>query len=144
MASSLERTFQPVKAGEYVTGALVGSTNLASGRFAMLEILGADGGLGFALVPWQPVLDKRIGQHISGIALDSGDVDWRASDESAGWGCEFRGTPWLHGAIGPDRVTRQGWRVSRPRFAACGLDVLPPVRRVFAVQLRDEYIAPYS
>ncbi|WP_187434991.1 DUF3363 domain-containing protein [Bradyrhizobium cytisi] len=76
MASTLGRTFQPVKAGEYVTGALVGSTNLASGRFAILEILSADGGLGFALVPWQPVLDKRIGQHVSGTALDSGGIDW--------------------------------------------------------------------
>ena len=77
MTSSLGRTFQPVKAGEYVTGALVGSTNLASGRFATLEILSADGGLGFALVPWQPVLDKRLGQYISGIALDHGGIDWR-------------------------------------------------------------------
>ncbi|GLR85964.1 hypothetical protein GCM10007857_26750 [Bradyrhizobium iriomotense] len=76
MASSLGRTFQPVKAGDYVTGALVGSTNLTSGRFAMLEVLSADGGLGFALVPWQPVLDKRIGQHVSGITLDNGGIDW--------------------------------------------------------------------
>lgn len=67
---------QPVNAGDYVTGALVGSTNLASGRFAMLEVLSADGGLGFALDPWQPVLDKRIGRHISGIMLDNGGVDW--------------------------------------------------------------------
>lgn len=73
MASSLGRTFQPVNAGDYVTGALVGSTNLASGRLAMLEVLSADGGLGFALDPWQPVLDKRIGRHISGIMLDNGD-----------------------------------------------------------------------
>lgn len=73
---SLGRTFQPVKAGEYVTGALVGSTNLASGRFALLEILRVDGGLSFALVPWQPVLDRRVGQHVSGIMLESGGVDW--------------------------------------------------------------------
>lgn len=76
MASSLGRTFQPVKGGDYVTGALVGSANLSSGRFAMLEVLSADGGLGFALVPWQPVLDKRIGQHVSGIMLENGGVDW--------------------------------------------------------------------
>lgn len=76
MASSLGRSFQPVEVGDYVTDALVGSTNLASGRFAMLEVLSADSDLGFALDPWQPVLDKRIGQHISGIMLDNGGVDW--------------------------------------------------------------------
>ncbi len=47
-----------------VTGRLVGFAHLASGRFAMIE-----DGLGFQLVPWQPVLEKRIGQHISGIAM---------------------------------------------------------------------------
>jgi hypothetical protein len=42
----------------------------------MLEILSADWGLGFALVPCQPVFDKRIGQRISGTELDSGCIDW--------------------------------------------------------------------
>jgi hypothetical protein len=63
--------WRPVVPGNHVTGQLVGSTQLSSGRFAMI-----DGGLGFSLVPWQPVLDKRIGQHISGIALPGGGVDW--------------------------------------------------------------------
>ena len=71
MASCLGRIFQPVKAGEYVACALIGSTNLASGRFAMLESLSADGGLGFALVPWQPVLDKRIGERLRRIIYRS-------------------------------------------------------------------------
>ena len=52
-----------------ISGQLVGSTQLSGGRFAMIESFGGDGGLGFSLVPWQPVLDKRIGQHISGIAM---------------------------------------------------------------------------
>jgi type IV secretory pathway VirD2 relaxase len=68
--------WRPVVAGNYVTGQLVGSTQLSSGRFAMIESLSGDGGLGFSLVPWQPVLDKRIGQHISGIAMPGGGVDW--------------------------------------------------------------------
>jgi len=41
----------------------------------MIESFGGDGGLGFSLVPWQAVLDNRIGQHISGIATPGG-VDW--------------------------------------------------------------------
>jgi len=68
--------WRPVVPGNYVTGQLVGSTQLSSGRFAMIESLSGDGGLGISLVPWQPVLDRRIGQHISGIAMPGGGVDW--------------------------------------------------------------------
>jgi type IV secretory pathway VirD2 relaxase len=76
MAGERGLTFQQAKAGEYVSGKLVGSTQLASGRFAIIESLTGDGGLGFSLVPWQPVLDKRIGQHISGIMRDGGGIEW--------------------------------------------------------------------
>src|SRR5712671_6482299 len=77
-ALAAERGLQwrPVVPGNYVTGQLVGSTQLSSGRFAMIESLSGDGGLGISLVPWQPVLDRRIGQHISGIAMPGGGVDW--------------------------------------------------------------------
>jgi hypothetical protein len=33
-------------------------------------------GLGFQLVPWQPVLEKRIGQHLSGVRRDDGGIEW--------------------------------------------------------------------
>ncbi|MGH7023749.1 MAG: DUF3363 domain-containing protein, partial [Caulobacteraceae bacterium] len=55
----------------YVSGTLIGSTNLASGRFAMI-----DDGLGFSLVPWQPVLEQRLGRHITGISMPGGGIDW--------------------------------------------------------------------
>jgi type IV secretory pathway VirD2 relaxase len=72
-AMAVERglTFQEAKIGAYVSGKLIGSTQLASGRFAMI-----DNGLGFSLVPWQPVLDKRIGQHITGTIHDGGGIEW--------------------------------------------------------------------
>jgi len=70
MANVRGRAFQSVKAGELVSGTLAGSANLASGRYAMI-----DDGLGFSLVPWQPVLDRRIGQHIAGIARGEG-IEW--------------------------------------------------------------------
>ena len=76
MAGERGLTFQQAKAGEYVSGKLVGSTQLASGRFAMIESLTGDGGLGFSLVPWQPVLDNHIGQHISGVMRDGGGIEW--------------------------------------------------------------------
>ena len=64
-------TFAAAKTGEYVSGTLIGSTQLASGRFAMI-----DDGIGFQLVPWQPVLDKRIGQYISGTVRAAGGIEW--------------------------------------------------------------------
>src|SRR5262249_33909431 len=70
MAKARGRAFQPVKAGELVSGTLAGSANLASGRYAMI-----DDGLGFSLVPWQQVLDRRIGRHIAGVARDDG-IEW--------------------------------------------------------------------
>jgi len=39
-----------------------------------------DDGIGFQLVPWQSVLDKRIGQHIAGTVRAAGGIEW-----SFGW-----------------------------------------------------------
>lgn len=71
MAAERGLSYMPSQAGEYVSGSLKGSVNLASGRFAML-----DDGIGFQLVPWQPALDQRVDQHISGVVRDGGGVDW--------------------------------------------------------------------
>lgn len=35
-----------------------------------------DDGLDFQFVPWTPSLEKRLGHHVSGVALDEGGVDW--------------------------------------------------------------------
>ncbi len=70
MADERGLAFKETKTGNYVSGRLIGSTQLASGRFAMI-----DDGLGFSLVPWQPVLDKRLDQHITGVMRGSG-IDW--------------------------------------------------------------------
>ncbi len=76
MAAKYGRTFQQSHAGDSVSGTLIGAANLASGRFAMIETFSGDGGLGFSLVPWQSVLDRRIGQHVTGIVRDGGGIDW--------------------------------------------------------------------
>ena len=70
MAAERGLAFKEVKPGDYISGKLVGSTQLASGRFAMI-----DDGLGFSLVPWQPVLDTRLDQHITGVMRADG-MDW--------------------------------------------------------------------
>jgi hypothetical protein len=77
-ALAAERGLQwrPAVPGNYVTGQLVGFTQLSSGRFAMIESFGGDSGLGFSLVPWQPVLDQRIGQHISGLMRNDRGIEW--------------------------------------------------------------------
>jgi Protein of unknown function (DUF3363) len=71
MAAERGRTFTVAKSGEHVGGTFIGSAQLKTGRFAML-----DDGIGFQLVPWQPVLDKRIGQHITGTERDGGGIEW--------------------------------------------------------------------
>jgi hypothetical protein len=71
MAAERGLKFTVAKTGEYVSGTLVGSLQLASGRFAMI-----DDGIGFQLVPWQPVLDKRIGQQITGTVRTAGGIAW--------------------------------------------------------------------
>ena len=65
------RPFNPSGAGEYVAGTYRQRFALASGRFAMI-----DDGLGFQLVPWSPSLETQLGRHVSGVARDSGGVDW--------------------------------------------------------------------
>ena len=71
MAAERGLKFTPSRIGQYVSGTLIGSTQLASGRFAMI-----DDGIGFQLVPWQPLLDQRIGRHITGVMRDAGGIEW--------------------------------------------------------------------
>jgi type IV secretory pathway VirD2 relaxase len=62
--------YEPAVAGEHVAGTYRQRLTLTSGRFAMI-----DNGLGFALVPWTPTLEKHLGRHVSGIAKDGGGIE---------------------------------------------------------------------
>ena len=57
--------------GEHVAGIYRRRVTLSSGRFAMI-----DDGLGFQLVPWRPALDRHINEHVAGVVLPGGRVDW--------------------------------------------------------------------
>jgi type IV secretory pathway VirD2 relaxase len=71
LAAERGLTFQPIHEGQTVRGKLLGSAQLASGRFAMI-----DDGLGFSLVPWRPVIDKEIGRQVMGV-MRGGDISWQ-------------------------------------------------------------------
>jgi hypothetical protein len=71
MAKARGLTFRPARPGWHVVGRLTGSTDLVSGRYAMIE-----DGLGFSLVPWQPVLDQHIGRRITGLMRSDGGIEW--------------------------------------------------------------------
>lgn len=62
--------YRPVGDGQSVSGVYQRMISTASGRFAML-----DDGLGFSLVPWRPVIDKRLGQTIN-ATLRGDQVIW--------------------------------------------------------------------
>ena len=61
---------RPAIDGARVGGTYRESLQLTSGRFAML-----DDGVGFSLVPWRAVIEKRIGQQLSAVVQGS-RVSW--------------------------------------------------------------------
>ena len=68
--------FQKTQPGEHVAGVYRQRVALTSGRFAVIEGMGPDEGRGFQLVPWTPPLEKKLGQHIAGVAKGSGGIEW--------------------------------------------------------------------
>jgi type IV secretory pathway VirD2 relaxase len=71
LAAKRGLTFQPIHEGQTVRGKLLGSAQLATGRFAMI-----DDGLGLSLVPWRPVIEKEIGRQVMGV-MRGGDISWQ-------------------------------------------------------------------
>lgn len=76
LAAETGLTHRPAQAGEHVAGIYRRQLALSSGRFAVIEAMGPDGGLGFQLVPWSREIEKKLGQHISGVAKPGGGIDW--------------------------------------------------------------------
>jgi hypothetical protein len=54
--------YRPITEGQSVNGIYRRSVTLASGRFAMI-----DDATGFSLVPWRPVIEKRLGQSMGAV-----------------------------------------------------------------------------
>ncbi|MGV7219203.1 DUF3363 domain-containing protein [Bradyrhizobium sp. UFLA05-112] len=53
-------------------------------------------------MPWQPLLEKRIGQHISGLQRDDGGIEWTFG-RNRGSACSAASERRLQPSIGPDR-----------------------------------------
>lgn len=74
VASSLEDElgvpYREAKAGDKIAGLYRRSLLLASGRHALIE-----NAKEFTLVPWRPVLERRLGQEVAGIARGT-NVSW--------------------------------------------------------------------
>jgi hypothetical protein len=71
LAAKRGLAFRAIEDGQTIRGKLIGSAQLASGRFAMI-----DEGLGFSLVPWRPVIEKEIGREVLGV-MRGDDISWQ-------------------------------------------------------------------
>ena len=71
LAANHKLAYRPCPTEGQISGVYRRSVVLVSGRFAML-----DDGIGFSLVPWRPVIDKRIGQTMSAFVQGGGHVSW--------------------------------------------------------------------
>lgn len=76
LSSEMGATYRNTATGDSINGIYGRRLTLSSGRFAVVEKVNSDGGLGFRLVPWSPPLEKRLNQHVSGVMRDGGGVDW--------------------------------------------------------------------
>ncbi|UTD29571.1 relaxase/mobilization nuclease domain-containing protein [Bradyrhizobium sp. WD16] len=71
MAAKKALPFRTAADGETVSGAFTGTMQLSSGKFAIVEKSHE-----FTLVPWRPVIDRRLGREVSGI-VRGGSVSWQ-------------------------------------------------------------------
>jgi type IV secretory pathway VirD2 relaxase len=71
LAGKIGLAYQTAETGDHVSGLYRQRLMLSSGRFAMI-----DNGLGFQLVPWSREIEKKLGQHLTGIAKSGGGIEW--------------------------------------------------------------------
>jgi type IV secretory pathway VirD2 relaxase len=64
---------RPMEEGQPFRGVYRASTQLISGRFAML-----DDGIGFKLVPWRSAIEKQLGRELT-VSVRSGVISWEIS-----------------------------------------------------------------
>lgn len=80
LSEELGLNFMEARPGERIDGQLARSVELTSGRYALIER-----SKDFTLVPWRPVLERRVGQGVSGIMREGG-IDWTFGRQRGGPG----------------------------------------------------------
>jgi type IV secretory pathway VirD2 relaxase len=70
LSDELGLAYVEIRSGEHVEGTLRRSIDLASGKYAVVEKARE-----FTLVPWRPVLERHIGQEVSGVMRGDG-ISW--------------------------------------------------------------------
>lgn len=71
MAASKALPFRAATDGETISGVFTGTSQLSSGKFAIVEKAHE-----FTLVPWRPVIDRQLGREIMGV-VQGGSVSWQ-------------------------------------------------------------------
>jgi ParB/RepB/Spo0J family partition protein len=70
LSQELAMPFVEAETGQRIDGVVRRRVDLASGRFALIENAHE-----FTLVPWRPVLERHVGEEVSGIMREDG-VSW--------------------------------------------------------------------
>jgi hypothetical protein len=78
LSRELGLNYTEIRSGERIEGIYRRSVELASGRFAVIEKSRE-----FTLVPWRPVLERSIGQNVSGI-VHGDTVSWTLGRQRSG------------------------------------------------------------
>jgi hypothetical protein len=71
LASQLGLHYIALEPGRRIEGIYRRRIDLVSGRYALIERSHE-----FTLVPWRPVLERSLGQHVAGIARGDGAISW--------------------------------------------------------------------
>ncbi len=74
----MRRSFVEHRLGDRVQGTCRGPVTIGDKKFAIVEKSKE-----FTLVPWRPVLERRIGQQISGV-VRAGGISWTSGRERGG------------------------------------------------------------
>ena len=78
LAGELGKLFVEVRTGEAIEGRLTRRVDLASGQFALVEKARE-----FTLIPWRPMLERRVGQSVAGVMRNDG-INWRFGRDRSG------------------------------------------------------------
>jgi hypothetical protein len=78
LAGELGKAFVEAPTGSTIEGRLLRRIDLTSGRYALIEKSHE-----FTLVPWRAVLERQVGNHVSGLVREDA-VTWRFGRDRSG------------------------------------------------------------